>query len=64
MKRIFINNDSLTKSDLDYEVIRVKGIIINEKDEILIAHNNNTFQFIGGHLQENEDMEEYQFFFH
>lgn len=58
MKRIFINNDNLTKSDLDYEVIRVKGVIINEKDEILIAHNNNTFQFIGGHLQENEDMEE------
>ena len=58
MKRIFINNDNLNKSDLDYEVIRVKGVIINEKDEILIAHNNDTFQFIGGHLQENEDMEE------
>ena len=58
MKRVFINNDNLNKSDLDYEVIRVKGIIINEKDEVLIAHNNNTFQFVGGHLREEEDMEE------
>ncbi len=58
MKRIFINEDQLNFTDLDYEVIRVKGIIFNAKNEILIAHNNGTYQFPGGHLEKNEDMEE------
>lgn len=58
MKRIFINDDNLDVKDLDYEVIRVKGIIVNKKGEVLLAHNNNTFQFPGGHLENNEDMEE------
>lgn len=58
MKRVFFNKDNLSKSDFDYEVIRVKGIILNDKDEVLLAHNNNTFQFIGGHLESDEDMEE------
>lgn len=58
MKRVFINDDNLDISDLDYEVIRVKGIIINSKNEVLLAHNNNTYQFPGGHQENNEDMEE------
>ena len=58
MKRVFINDDNLTIADLDYEVIRVKGIIINNNNEILLAHNNNTYQLIGGHVENNEDMEE------
>ncbi len=58
MKQIFINDDKLDISDLDYEVTRVKGLIINSKNEILIAYNNNTYQFPGGHVQKNEDMRE------
>ncbi len=58
MKRVFINDDNLDISDLDYEVIRVKGIIVNNKNEVLIAHNNNTYQFPGGHQEKSEDMEE------
>lgn len=58
MQRVFINEDNLEKKDLDYEVIRVKGIIVNGNDEVLLAHNNNTFQLVGGHLEEREDMEE------
>ncbi len=58
MKRIFVNDDDLEITDLDYEVIRVKGIIINNKNEVLIAHNNNTYQFPGGHQEKDEDMEE------
>lgn len=57
MKRVFINDNNLLEEELDYEVIRVKGIILNDQNEVLLAHNNNTFQFIGGHLEENEDME-------
>lgn len=57
MKRLFINDNDLQIEDLDYEVIRVKGVIINSNNEVLIAHNNNTYQFPGGHLENNEDME-------
>ena len=57
MKRIFINDDSLTTDDLAYEVIRVKGIIVNNNKEVLVAHNNHTYQFPGGHVEKDEDME-------
>lgn len=57
MKRIFINDDSLTTDDLAYEVIRVKGIIVNNNNEVLVAHNNHTYQFPGGHVEKDEDME-------
>ena len=58
MQRVFINEDNLKKEDLDYEVIRVKGLIVNSKNQILLARNNNTYQFVGGHVEDNEDMEE------
>lgn len=57
MKKIFINDDNLEINDLDYEVIRVKGFVVNSKDEILIAFNNNTYQFPGGHVEFNENKE-------
>ncbi len=58
MKRIFINDDNLIVDDLAYEVIRVKAFIVNSSNEVLIAHNNNTYQLVGGHVEKNEDMEE------
>lgn len=57
MKMIFINDNNLEIDDLDYEVIRVKGVIINNNNEVLVAHNNNTYQLIGGHVEDGEDME-------
>lgn len=57
MKRIFINDDNLIVDDLAYEVIRVKAFIVNSSNEVLIAHNNNTYQLVGGHVEKNEDME-------
>ena len=41
MKMIFINDNNLEIDDLDYEDIRVKGVIINNNNEVLVAHNNN-----------------------
>ncbi len=58
MRRVFINENNLTPEDLSYEVIRVKGFIINSNNDILVAHNNNTYQLVGGHVENNEDMEE------
>ncbi len=58
MKEIIINDDNLTDNDIEEEVVRVKGLIINSRGKILLAHNNNTFQFPGGHLDEGETKDE------
>ena len=57
MKRIFINDYYLNKEDLDFEVIRVKAFLVNSKGELLLAHNNNTYQLIGGHKEDDETLE-------
>ncbi len=58
MKRILINDDNLKVEDLDFEVIRVKGLIINSDGDILIAHNNGTYQFPGGHKEDDETLDD------
>ena len=56
MKRIFINDYFLKSEDLDFEVIRVKALLVNSKGELLLAHNNNTYQLIGGHKEDDETL--------
>ena len=58
MKTIFINDDNLALEALDPDVISVKGLVVNSKNEVLIAFNNNTYQFPGGHVELDEDKEE------
>lgn len=58
MKRILINDDNLKIDDLDFKVIRVKGLIINSDGDILIAHNNGTYQFPGGHKEDDETLDD------
>ena len=58
MKRILINKRSLKKEDLDYKVVRVKVFFVNSNNEILLAHNNNTYQLLGGHLKKDESLED------
>ena len=58
MKKIIYNKENLTDKDVDEIVIRVKALIINSKDEILLGHCHKTYQFPGGHLEENENPEE------
>lgn len=57
MKRIFINDSFLTNDDMESEVIRVKALLVNSKGELLLAHNNNTYQLIGGHKEDDETLE-------
>ena len=57
MKQIFINDHNLTDEEVEYEVIRVKALIFNSNEEILLAHNNNTYQFPGGHHKTEESLE-------
>lgn len=58
MKEIFINNDNLLSDEIEEEVIRVKGLIIDDNNEILLGYANNTYQFPGGHLEGNETINE------
>ncbi len=58
MKEIIINDKNLEKEDIEQEVVRVKGLILNSQGKILIAHNNNTYQFPGGHTHEGESLDE------
>ena len=58
MKRVIINNDNLDTTKIDETVIRVKALMKNDKEEMLIVHNNYTYQFPGGHWKEYESLEE------
>ncbi len=58
MRTVVINDDYLGDSDVDYSVTRAKGIIINNENKVILAHNNGTFQFPGGHVEEGEDEKE------
>ena len=58
MKELVINDDNLTEEDIESKVIRVKALILNSSGNILLAYNNNTYQFPGGHVDENESIDE------
>ena len=58
MKEIIINDNQEKEEAMEMKVIRVKGFIFNSKGQILLAHNNNTYQFPGGHKKENESLDE------
>ena len=57
MKQILINDYFLTIEDMDFGVIRVKGLIVNSKNEVLLCHNNGTYQWPGGHKEDDETLE-------
>ena len=57
MKEIIINENNLKDSDIEKKVVRVKGLLINSSGQILLAHNNNTYQFPGGHKEELESID-------
>lgn len=52
------NQDSMNENEVKYRSIRVKALIINSKNEMLVGYSHNTYQFIGGHLEEGEDLVE------
>lgn len=58
MKQILLNDNNLKDSEIQQCITRTKAILINSDNNILLAHNNNTVQFIGGHLKSNETLEE------
>lgn len=51
----YFNDDNLNSKEIDEVVTRVKAIIINSNNEILLGYSHKTYQFPGGHL-ESEDL--------
>ena len=58
MKEIIYNHDNLKENDIDETVIRVKALLINSNNEIALGYCHKTYQFPGGHLEDNETLEE------
>ena len=56
MKEIIINEDLLNENDINEERIRVKCLLINSENKLILGFCNNRFQFPGGHLKENESL--------
>ena len=56
MKTILINEDNMTDNDIKEIETRVKAILINDNNEILMGHSYDTYQFIGGHVENDEDL--------
>lgn len=53
IEKIF-NDDKLSIDEMDEIVTRVKAVIINSKEEILLGYSHKTYQFPGGHVEPNE----------
>lgn len=56
MKKIIINDYNLKESDMTEVVKRVKILLINSNNEILLGNSYNEYQFPGGHVEENETL--------
>lgn len=57
MREYIYNIKKLTDKDIDRVITRTKILIINSKKELLLGYSNGTYQFPGGHLEENESLE-------
>ena len=56
MKKIVINKYNLTEEDMTEVVKRVKILLVNSNDEILLGYSHHNYQFPGGHVEENEEL--------
>jgi 8-oxo-dGTP pyrophosphatase MutT (NUDIX family) len=56
MDQRIINNELVDENEVNETAIRVKAIILNSKKEVLLAYSYNTYQFPGGHLEEDEPL--------
>lgn len=55
MKEFITNDYNLKEEDVTEVVKRVKLLIINDKDEVLLGYSHNDYQFPGGHVEDGED---------
>ena len=58
MKELMLNKDKLKNEDINEEVTRVKALMIDSNNKIILAYGNDCYQFPGGHLEKNEKAED------
>ncbi len=58
MKEIIHNESNLKESEINNFVYRAKALIENSNGEILLGYGNSNYQFPGGHLEDNESLDE------
>lgn len=56
MKEIITNKDNLKENEITEVVKRVKVLLINSNNEILLGYSHHDYQFPGGHVEENEEL--------
>lgn len=56
MKQIITNQYHLRESDVTEVVKRVKVVIINSQNNVLLGYSHHDYQFPGGHVEENESL--------
>ena len=54
MKLIIHNDNNLKESDMTEVVKRVKVLLINSSDEVLLGYSHHDYQFPGGHVENSE----------
>ena len=56
MKDIITNQNHLQERDMTEIVQRVKVLLVNSKQEILLGYSHHDYQFPGGHVEEGESL--------
>ena len=56
MQKIIINQNNLSETDITEIVKRVKVLLINSNNEILLAYSHHNYQFPGGHVEDDESL--------
>lgn len=56
LKQIITNKHNLTDADMTEVVKRVKVLLVNSNNEVLLGYSHNNYQFPGGHVEENETL--------
>lgn len=54
MKEIIYNEDNLRDEEIHEWVKRAKLLVVNSKDEILLGHTDDSYYFLGGHVDGDE----------
>ena len=58
MKEVIYNKDNVLDKDINKVITRAKVMLINSKKEITLAFSDNVYHFVGGHVEENETLNE------
>lgn len=58
MQELIFNQDNLKDSEINAVVTRVKVLMLNSKNELLLGYCDGIYQFPGGHVEEGEVLNE------